>query len=130
MRTRTALITTTLAATALLAACSSGGGDTPEPTAAETAGSSAPTTEATSGGGSTQTANLKDFTIALQSDTIDAGSTTFNITNDGPSTHEFEIIETEMEADALPVESGVVNTDDMTIVDEVEDIVPGSAELT
>jgi len=70
---------------------------------------------------------LKDFTIAPAATTAPAGEITFDITNDGPSVHEFEILATDDAPDALPVDSGVVQTTESEIVDEVEDVAPATS---
>ena len=71
-------------------------------------------------------ATLRDFNIALESMPATAGSTTFDIANDGPSTHEFVVLRTDVAADTLPVDGGVINEDNIDLVDEVEDIAPGT----
>jgi uncharacterized cupredoxin-like copper-binding protein len=74
---------------------------------------------------------LKDFAIAPAVTTAPTGKVSFDITNDGPSVHEFEVLATDAEPDALPVDSGVAQTQESEIVDEVENIAPGtSAELS
>jgi uncharacterized cupredoxin-like copper-binding protein len=56
---------------------------------------------------------------------------TFNISNEGPSTHEFVIIKSDDAPDALPTKDGEVEEDKLDAVDEQEDIAPGTtAELT
>ncbi len=67
-----------------------------------------------------------DFSITLSSSTGTAGPTTFNITNHGPSTHEFVVIQTDDAPDALPVKNGSVDESGLTIVDENESVVPGT----
>jgi uncharacterized cupredoxin-like copper-binding protein len=82
-----------------------------------------------SGGGSTSggiSAAEKDFSITLSSSTGTAGSNTFTISNQGPSTHEFVIIKTNDAPDALPVSNGSVDESGLTIVDENEEVVPGT----
>ncbi len=71
-------------------------------------------------------ASEKDFSITLSSSTGTAGPTTFNITNHGPSTHEFVVIQTDDAPDALPVKNGTVDESGLTIVDENESVVPGT----
>jgi uncharacterized cupredoxin-like copper-binding protein len=61
---------------------------------------------------------------------------TFNITNEGPSTHEFVVVQSDLAEDKLPVEEqdtppggiplGLVNEDAVTVVDEAEDITPST----
>jgi uncharacterized cupredoxin-like copper-binding protein len=75
---------------------------------------------------------LSDFRIGLSSTSLDAGSVTFTATNDGPSTHEFEVFRVPGDADVdeLPVSDGVADTARLELIDEVEDIAPSTtAEL-
>jgi uncharacterized cupredoxin-like copper-binding protein len=74
------------------------------------------------------TAALADTSIVLADGSAPAGPVSFDIANDGTTVHEFEVLRTEIAADALPVESGVVQTsaEGIEIVDEVEEIAPGS----
>ena len=67
----------------------------------------------------------KDFGIALEEASTPAGSTTFDITNDGPSTHEFVVFKTDLAQDALPVDGSTVTEGTLDLVDEAEDIAPG-----
>jgi uncharacterized cupredoxin-like copper-binding protein len=67
----------------------------------------------------------KDFGIALEETSTPAGSTTFDITNDGPSTHELVVFKSDLAEDALPVDGSTVTEADLDLVDEVEDIAPG-----
>ena len=68
----------------------------------------------------------RDFEIDLASSTAPVGSVTFNISNEGPSTHEFVIIKTDDAPDALPTKNGEVNEDGLNVVDEQEDIAPST----
>jgi uncharacterized cupredoxin-like copper-binding protein len=72
-------------------------------------------------------ATLKDFSIALEAANAPAGSTTFDIVNDGPSSHELEVFRTDLADDALPIDGSTVADDQLEIVDEVEDIAPGTS---
>jgi uncharacterized cupredoxin-like copper-binding protein len=67
----------------------------------------------------------KDFAIGLEESSTPAGSVTFDITNDGPSTHEFVVFKTDLAQDALPVDGSTVSEDTLDLVDEAEDIAPG-----
>ena len=69
---------------------------------------------------------LKDFAIAPAVSTAPSGKVSFDITNDGPSVHEFEVLATDTAPDALPVDSGVAQTQESEIVDDVENIAPGT----
>jgi uncharacterized cupredoxin-like copper-binding protein len=69
---------------------------------------------------------MKDFSLEATPATFDAGDITFGIQNDGPSTHEFVVIRTDVAPDALPVENGLIPEDQIDLVDEAEDIAPGT----
>ncbi|HJP66328.1 MAG TPA: sulfocyanin-like copper-binding protein [Actinomycetota bacterium] len=105
----------------LMTAC--GGGGTPA--ASPSASPSAPPT--TSAGG-TVNATEKDFSIVLDPTSIGAGSVEFAITNEGPSTHEFVVFETDLAPDKLPLKNGSVDEEGegVTAVDEQEDIEPNA----
>jgi uncharacterized cupredoxin-like copper-binding protein len=96
--------------------------------------SSSSSTSGSSAGGSDSgdvAATEKDFEIDLASSSAPAGSVTFNISNEGPSTHEFVIVQTDDAPDALPTKDGEVDEDKLTVVDEQEDIAPSTtAALT
>jgi uncharacterized cupredoxin-like copper-binding protein len=79
-------------------------------------------------GGPTVDVSLKDFSVELAPGSVPAGMVTFEATNAGPATHEFEIFSVpgDVDANALPVEDGVANTDGLTLVDEVEDVTVGA----
>jgi len=59
-----------------------------------------------------------------------AGEITFDIKNDAASeTHEFVIVNTDLNADSLPLDSeGNVDEDQIEVVDEAEDIAPGESK--
>jgi uncharacterized cupredoxin-like copper-binding protein len=69
---------------------------------------------------------LKDFSLAATPGTFSAGDITFGIQNEGPSAHEFVILRTNDAPDALPVENGLIPEDQIDLVDEAEDIAPGT----
>jgi uncharacterized cupredoxin-like copper-binding protein len=84
-----------------------------------------------SSSGSTIDATIKDFSISLDPSTATAGEVTFDITNEGPSTHEFVVIQTDDAPDDLPVENDEVTEDGLTVIGEQEDIPASStASLT
>jgi uncharacterized cupredoxin-like copper-binding protein len=87
--------------------------------------SSSSSSSAGSGAGGVS-ATEKDFSIVLSSSTGTAGQTTFNISNEGPSTHEFVVIKTDDAPDALPVKNGAVDESGLTIVDENESVAPST----
>ncbi|HEX3300956.1 MAG TPA: sulfocyanin-like copper-binding protein [Actinomycetota bacterium] len=95
--------------------------------------SSSSSSSSSAGGSSpgTVSATEQDFSITLASGSAPAGSVTFNIANQGPSTHEFVIVQTDDAPDALPTKDGEVDEDKLTVVDEQEDIAPSTtATLT
>jgi uncharacterized cupredoxin-like copper-binding protein len=69
---------------------------------------------------------MKDFSLAAEPGTLTAGTVAFGIQNDGPSAHEFVVLRTDDAPDALPVENGVIPEDQVDLVDEAEDIAPGT----
>jgi uncharacterized cupredoxin-like copper-binding protein len=86
-----------------------------------------------SGGGPTLEISLKDYEVTVSPETVPSGTITLEATSEGPSVHEVEIFQVPDGTDAgdLPVKEGVAVTDGLTLVDEVEDLVPGStADLT
>lgn len=91
--------------------------------ACSSSSSSSSSAGSTAGGVS---ATEMDFSITLSSSTATAGPVTFNISNEGPSTHEFVVIQTDDAPDALPVKNGTVDESGLTIVDENEDVAPGT----
>ncbi|MGZ4150596.1 MAG: plastocyanin/azurin family copper-binding protein [Actinomycetota bacterium] len=73
-------------------------------------------------------ATVEDFAISLDTTQVSAGKVTFNVHNDGPSTHEFVVIKTNLASDALPLnaEGNEVDEDQVEAVDEAEDIASGT----
>lgn len=81
--------------------------------------------------GSTIDVTLADDAVTLSETEASAGTLTFSATNDGTLTHEIEVFEGEKDPTTLPIEDHVANTEGWTLVDEIEDITPGSsADLT
>ena len=75
-------------------------------------------------------ATLTEFKIGLSTTKVAAGEVTFSIGNKGSVAHEFVIVRTDLSADALPTNGdGEVEEDGdgIAVVDEAEDIAPGSA---
>jgi uncharacterized cupredoxin-like copper-binding protein len=97
-------------------------------------GCSSSSSSSSSAGGSDTggiSATVKDFSIDLASSSAPAGSVTFDISNEGPSAHEFVILKTDEAPDALPVKDSEVEEDKLDVVDEAEDIAPSTtATLT
>jgi plastocyanin len=78
---------------------------------------------------------IRDFSVTVGSSTLPAGSNKLAIQNSGATVHELEVFTVPAGVDpaALPVVNSVADTASvgMTIVDEKEDIAPGTgASLT
>ena len=123
------LVYSLVAASAIVAAaCSSSSSST------SAAGTSTTSSDASSG--STIAATEKDFVITIDPSTASAGEVTFNITNEGPSTHEFVVVQSDLAEDKLPIKEleappggiplGIVKEGAVTVVDEAEDITPST----
>ena len=86
----------------------------------------APTDGDTSKG--TVGATVEDFAISLDATQVAAGDVTFNIHNDGPSTHEFVVVKSDLASDALPLnaEGNEVDESQVEPVDEAENIAAGT----
>jgi uncharacterized cupredoxin-like copper-binding protein len=69
---------------------------------------------------------MKDFSLTATPGTFAPGAISFGIENEGPSAHEFVVLRTDDAPDALPVENGLIPEDQIDLVDEVEDIPPGT----
>ncbi len=70
----------------------------------------------------------QDLTIAVSPSSVAAGSVTFNITNNGPSAHEFLVVKSDEDPGSLTVDKeGIVPEDSLDVIDEAEDIAPGTA---
>jgi uncharacterized cupredoxin-like copper-binding protein len=69
---------------------------------------------------------LRDFAITMDPTTLADGDVTITATNEGPSVHEFEVFRGQG-GDDLPVASGVADTSGLDLVDELEDIAPGTS---
>jgi uncharacterized cupredoxin-like copper-binding protein len=81
--------------------------------------------------GSTIDVSLADDAVTLSDAEASSGTLTFSATNDGTVTHEIEVFEGETDPASQPIEDHVAATEGWTLVDEIEDITPGSsADLT
>ena len=107
-------------------ACSS---DSSSSSSSSAAGSTA--TSPADDGGTAIAATEKDFSIGIDPSEVAAGEVTFTINNEGPSAHEFVVVQTDTAPGDLPVKDGLVEEDGITVVDEAEDIAPSTtATLT
>ena len=83
----------------------------------------------TSAKGTTVPITEKDFALTAAQTTVAAGKVTFDVHNQGPSTHEFVIVKTDTAAAQLPFDtsSSEVKEDDSSFqhVDEVDDVKSG-----
>jgi uncharacterized cupredoxin-like copper-binding protein len=69
-----------------------------------------------------------DFSLAVNTSTVPAGSVAFDITNEGPSSHELLAFRTDLPEDQLPLGSdGRINEDALPkVVDTDTDLPPGT----
>lgn len=76
-------------------------------------------------------AELEEFSITLGEDSASAGEVTFAAENTGQIDHDFLVIDTDLAEDELPQSNGQVDEDaeDLEVVDEVENVPPGSTEV-
>jgi len=90
--------------------------------------SATPSPDAPGGDADGIAATLQDFWIELARSSAPAGRVAFDITNEGPSVHDFEVLRADAPADALEVDGAVVPTSagGIEIVDEAEEIAPGA----
>jgi uncharacterized cupredoxin-like copper-binding protein len=71
---------------------------------------------------------LRDFEISLPGTTVPTGNVTFDVVNQGPSTHELEVffVPAGVDPNTIQVSAGVADTSALTAVDEVEDVAPST----
>jgi uncharacterized cupredoxin-like copper-binding protein len=74
--------------------------------------------------------SMTSYAIAPSVDTMNAGDVTFHITNSATDqAHEFVIVQTDLAAGQLPVDvNGDVDEEQVTVVDEVEDLQPAAVQ--
>jgi hypothetical protein len=86
------------------------------------------------GGATTVNVELNEFVITADPESAPAGEVTFEVENIGEETHEFVIVQTDLDADELPAaEDGSFDEEGegVTVVDEIEDIESGAtADVT
>jgi uncharacterized cupredoxin-like copper-binding protein len=70
--------------------------------------------------------DMEDFSLDAAPGTHTTGTVTFTIRNGGPSVHAMTIIRSDVAADALPVENGLIPEGQVDVVDEETDIPPGA----
>jgi hypothetical protein len=70
---------------------------------------------------------LREFELITSADTAPAGKIYFRVSNEGPEdAHEFVVIKSDLDPDALPVEDGAVPEEDVDLIDEIEPFAVGS----
>ena len=69
---------------------------------------------------------VKDFSITLDPTEVAAGQVKFSINNEGPSTHEFVVVQTDTAPGDLPVDGALVSEDGIDVIGEAEDIPPST----
>jgi uncharacterized cupredoxin-like copper-binding protein len=74
------------------------------------------------------TASEKEFVISLAATTAAAGSTTFDVTNEGTVDHEFIVVKTDLPADRLPLTNGDVAEDQVSVAGKLEDVPVGTTQ--
>ena len=116
------LVTLLLFGALAFTACGDDDDDAAAPTAAATE-AAAPTEAATEAAATEAAAEpiqvtLTDFVIALSGD-AGAGDVQFVVANAGGTPHEFAIVKTDLAADALPVDGGAVDEDQVDIVGRI-----------
>ena len=122
---RLLIATGVIFAAVIMAAC---GDDEKDSGATATPGG----TTTAAGGGAEVDVTLQEFSVIPDTDSVEAGEVTFNVENVGPDdVHEFVILKTELEPDALPtVDDGSVDEEGegIEVIDEIEDIPVGETE--
>jgi uncharacterized cupredoxin-like copper-binding protein len=82
-------------------------------------------------GESTVDVTLQEFAVTPSSSSVDAGSVTFDASNDGPEDeHELVVIRTDLDPTALPTdENGAVdeNGEGIEVIGEIEEFPPGES---
>lgn len=78
-------------------------------------------------GGTPIAVDITDTSFDLDASSADAGPISFLIENTGGQVHEFEVFAGAEPGQVLPLQNGVADTTGLSVVDEVEDIVPGAS---
>jgi Cupredoxin-like domain len=79
---------------------------------------------ASSADAATVSATLTDGSITLDRETVPSGPVSISVSNDGTELHELEVFRGD-DVD-LPVSNGVAVTTGLRLIDEIEDVVPGT----
>lgn len=78
--------------------------------------------------GTTISVSMTEWEVAPSATSAAAGDVVFNVSNDGTTPHDFMAILTDMPVDGLPVEAGLVVTDDLDVVAESEEFAAGEGD--
>ncbi len=136
-RLRTFLIPTILILAFALVAAACGGDDEDGGTATSTAtptaaGTSTPTATSTAtptpAAATTVDVGLKEWEVNPTQDTVDAGTLTFSVSNDGALPHNFRVIKTDIASDALPTANALVDEGQVDVVASIADYAGGETE--
>jgi uncharacterized cupredoxin-like copper-binding protein len=71
---------------------------------------------------------LEEFAVNPAQDTVDAGTLTFNVSNDGAIPHNFLVIKTDLASDALPTANAQVDEGQVDVVASIPDYAAGETE--
>ncbi len=130
-RLRTFLIPTILILALALVAAACGGDDDDgaTPTATSTATPTATSTATpTPGAATTVDVGLKEWEVNPTQDTVDAGTLTFSVSNDGALPHNFRVIKTDLASDALPTANALVDEGQVDVVASIPEYTGGETE--
>jgi uncharacterized cupredoxin-like copper-binding protein len=72
---------------------------------------------------------LSYFQVTVSSDVAAEGTVTFRVTNEENDSLSFFVIQTDLDADELPVneETGTVQTEELNVISEIEFVYPSQA---
>jgi hypothetical protein len=74
--------------------------------------------------GSAVDITIRDFSISAPSSILGGGNTTLSVANNGPSTHEFVIVRTDLPADQLPIGADGLSADEeqLDVIGEIGEV--------
>ncbi len=111
------------AALVVAAACGDDGDD-----AEEFVGDETPAAGETPAAATTVDVGLKEFEVNPAQDTVDAGTLTFSVSNDGAIPHNFLAIKTDLASDALPTANAQVDEGQVDVVASIPEYAAGETE--
>ncbi len=91
-------------------------------------GGETPAADETPSAANTVDVGLTEFVVNPAQDTVDAGTVTFSVSNDGTEDHSFRVIKTDLAPDALPTAAGRVDEAQVDIVANIQQFAPGPAQ--